>query len=196
MMELVRRLTSLFRRSQMEGGLNDEIRFHIDQQTEKNIRAGMTPEAARRAALLRFGGVERVRAETRDEFRAGALEDFGGDLRLGVRGLARSRGFSTVTILTLGLGIGAATAVFSVVNGVLLDPLPYPDSDRIVRLFQVDADGRRNGKVSDPNFQDSTRSFKAMAQMAAGPQPAVVNGQPDMIIGAAVSREFFGKPSR
>jgi len=194
MMELVRRLTSLFRRSQIEGGLNDEIRFHIDQQTEKNIRAGMTPEAARRAALLRFGGVERVRAETRDEFRAGALEDFSGDLRLAVRGLARARGFSAAAILTLGLGIGAATAVFSVVNGVLLEPLPYPDSDRIVRLYQVDANGRRGGNVSDPNFQDwkdSTRSFKAMAQMASGPQPAVVNGQPDMIIGAVVSREFF-----
>lgn len=194
MMEFVRRLTSLFRRSQIEGGLNDEIRFHIDQQTEKNIRTGMTPEAARRAALLRFGGVERVRAETRDEFRAGALEDFSGDLRLAVRGLARARGFSAVAILTLGLGVGAATSVFSVVNGVLLEPLPYPDSDRIVRLYQVDANGRRGGNISDPNFQDwkdSTRSFKAMAQIAAGPQPAVVNGQPDMIIGAVVSREFF-----
>ncbi len=193
-MEFVRRLTSLFRRSQIEGGLNDEIRFHIDQQTEKNIRTGMTPEAARRAALLRFGGVERVRAETRDEFRAGALEDFSGDLRLAVRGLARARGFSAVAILTLGLGVGAATSVFSVVNGVLLEPLPYPDSDRIVRLYQVDANGRRGGNISDPNFQDwkdSTRSFKAMAQIAAGPQPAVVNGQPDMIIGAVVSREFF-----
>ncbi|HYE84758.1 MAG TPA: ABC transporter permease, partial [Vicinamibacterales bacterium] len=195
MNEWFRRVASLFRRAQIEGGLSDEIRFHIDQQTEKNIRAGMTPAAARRAALIRFGGVEQVREATRDEFRAGALEDFGRDIRFGARVLARAPGFATVAILTLGLGIGAATAVFSVVNGVLLEPLPYPDSDRIVRLFQIDATGRRNGNVSDPNFQDwkdSTRSFKLMAQMSSGPQPAVVNGQPDMIVGATVSKEFFG----
>ena len=193
-MQLIRRLISLFRRSQIEGGLNDEIRFHIDQQTEKNIRSGMTPEAARRAALVRFGGIEQVREATRDEFRAGALEDFGRDLRFGARMLARAPGFAGVAILTLGLGTGAATAVFSVVNGVLLEPLPYPEADRIVRLFQVDATGRRNGNVSDPNFQDwkeSTRSFKAMAQMSSAPQPAVVNGQPDLIVGATVSKEFF-----
>lgn len=194
MIDLFRRLATLFRRSEIEGGLNDEIRFHIEQQTAKNIRSGMTPEEARRAALLRFGGVDQVREATRDEIRAGALEDFGRDLRFGARVLWRSPGFAGVAVLTLGLGIGAATAVFSVVDGVLLQPLPYPDPDRIVRLFQVDATGRRNGNVSDPNFQDwkdSTRSFVLMAQMASGPQPAVVNGQPDMIVGAAVSKEFF-----
>ena len=194
MMELARRIVSIFRRSRIEGGLSDEIRFHIDQQTDKNIRNGMTPEAARRAALLRFGGVEQVREATRDEFRAGALEDFGSDLRFGARLLQRTPGFAAVAVLTLGLGIGAATAVFSVVNGVLLEPLPYPDSDRIVRLVQLDANGRRNNNVSHPNFQDwkdGTRSFRAMAEMASGPQPAVVNGQPDMIAGANVSEEFF-----
>lgn len=194
MIELFRRLTSLFRRSEIEAGLNDEIRFHIDQQTEKNMRRGMTPEAARRAALLRFGGVEQVREATRDEFRSGPLEDFGRDLRFGARVLLRAPGFAGVALLTLGLGIGTATAVFSVVNGVLLEPLPYPEADRIVRLFQIDANGRRNGNVSDPNFQDwrdGTRSFQVMAEMASGPQPAVVNGQADMIVGAAVSPEFF-----
>ena len=194
MMEFARRMASLFRRARIEGGLNDEIRFHIDQQTEKNIRSGMTPEAARRAALLRFGGVDQVREATRDEFRAGALEDFGSDLRFGARLLRRTPGFAAVAVLTLGLGIGTATAVFSVVNGVLLEPLPYPDADRIVRLFQLDANGRRNGNVSHPNFQDwkdGTRSFRAMAEMASAPQPAVVNGQPDMIVGAVVSQEFF-----
>jgi putative ABC transport system permease protein len=194
MRELGRRIASLFRRSQIENGLNDEIAFHIEQQTAKNIRAGMTPDAARRAALVRFGGVEQVREATRDEFRAGVLEDFGRDLRYGARVLVRAPGFAIVAILTLGLGIGAATAVFSVVDGVLLQPLPYPEPDRIVRLFQIDANGRRQGNVSDPNFEDwktGTHSFAAMAQMSAYPVPVVVNGQSAMINGANVSREFF-----
>jgi predicted permease len=194
MNEFGRRLASLFRRSQIEDGLNDEIAFHIEEQTAKNIRAGMTPEEARRAALVRFGGVEQVKEATRDEFRAGVLEDFGRDLRYGARVLRRAPGFAIVAILTLGLGIGAATAVFSVVDGVLLEPLPYPEPDRIVRVFQIDANGRRMGNVSDPNFDDlknGTRTLKAMAEMAAGPVPVVVNGQSAMIAGAAVSREFF-----
>jgi predicted permease len=194
MREFGRRVASLFRRSQIEDGLSDEIAFHIEQQTEKNIRAGMTPDAARRAALLRFGGVEQMKEATRDEFRAGVLEDFGRDLRYGARVLRRAPGFAIVAILTLGLGIGAATAVFSVVDGVLLQPLPYPEPDRIVRVFQIDANGRRNNNVSDPNFEDwknGTRSFGAMAEMAAFPVPVVVNGQSAMVSGASVSREFF-----
>jgi putative ABC transport system permease protein len=194
MMEFARRLAGLFRRSQVEHGLDEEITFHIEQQIAKNLRAGMTPEEARRAALLRFGGVDQVKEATRDEFRAGALEDFGRDLRYGARVLLRAPGFAIAASLTLGLGIGAATAVFSVVDGVLLKPLPYPQPDRIVRLFQIDANGRRNSTVSDPNFEDwknGTRSFRAMAEMASRPAPAVVNGQSALITGAAVSREFF-----
>ena len=82
------------------------------------------------------------------------LEDLFRDLRYGLRLLVRAPAFSIVAIVTLALGIGAATAVFSVVNGVLLRPLPYPDPDRIVRLLQIDNNGRRNGKVSEPNFED------------------------------------------
>jgi putative ABC transport system permease protein len=194
MFELVRRIASLFRRSRIEDGLDEEIRFHLEQQTEKNIRQGMTPSEARRAALVRFGGVDQTKEATRDEFRAGGLEDFGRDLRYGARVLIRAPGFAIVSSITLGLGIGAATAVFSVVDGVLLQPLPYPNPDRIVRLFQIDANGRRNNNVSEPNFEDwknNTRSFRAMAEMSSGPAPAVVNGQSAMIAGAGVSREFF-----
>jgi predicted permease len=194
MFELWRRLVGLFRRTRIEHGLDEEIRFHIEQQTAKNVVAGMPPDQARRAALVRFGGVEQVKEATRDEFRAGALEDFSRDLRYGARVLVRAPGFAVVSILTLALGIGAATAVFSVVDGVLLQPLPYPEADRIVRLFQINADGRRTTTVSEPNFEDwknGTRSFRAMAEMQAGPSPAMVNGQSAMIRGAVVSREFF-----
>ena len=116
------------------------------------------------------------------------------DLRYGVRLLARAPGFAAAAILTLGLGIGAATAVFSVVEGVLLRPLPYPDADRIVRLFQIDSSGRRNNNVSEPNFEDwksGTRGFAAMAEMATWPAPAVVGRQSVILRGTQVSREFF-----
>ncbi|HET7221362.1 MAG TPA: ABC transporter permease [Vicinamibacterales bacterium] len=120
--------------------------------------------------------------------------DFLHDLRYGLRLLTRARGFAFVSIFTLGLGIGAATTVFSVVNGVLFSPLPYPDSDRIVRLFQVDSAGKRNNNVSEPNFEDwksGTRSFAAMAEMASGQTPVSIGSEAITTVGATVSKEFF-----
>jgi putative ABC transport system permease protein len=193
MKEMLKRLGSVLRRRAVEDGLSEEIRFHLDQQTEKNIRAGMHPEEARRQALIKFGGVEHVKEQTRDEFRPALFEDFFRDLRYGARILRRAPGFALIAIVTLGLGIGAATAVFSVVNGVLLAPLPYPQPDRIVRMLQIDANGRRNGNVSEPNFNDwrsLTRSFQAMAQTQVGPVPVTAGSERLMANVAAVSREF------
>jgi predicted permease len=194
MKQMLRRLASVVRRSRVEHGLDEEIRFHLDQQTEKNIRAGMPSREARRQAFIKFGGVEHVKEQTRDEFRAVLVEDAFHDLRYGARILARAPGFALVAIVTLGLGIGAATAVFSVVNGVLLAPLPYPDGDRIVRMFQIDSSGRRNNAVSEPNFSDwsnGTRAFRAMARMSPGLQPVTIGNETMMLPGAGVSREFF-----
>ena len=194
MRDAVRRLLSLFRRGALEHGLDEEIRFHVEQQTNKNIRAGMLPDEARRQAFIRFGGVEAMKERTRDEFRPALMEDFLRDTRYGARVLLRAPGFALVAIVTLGLGIGAATAVFSVVNGVLLAPLPYPDADRIVRLFQVDADGRRMGNVSEPNFKDwqtLRHGFKAMAQTQNWPAPVRAGNEVAMTPVATVSREFF-----
>lgn len=189
-----RRFASIITRGAVEDGLDEEIRFHIDQQTEKNVRAGMSPQEARRQAFIKFGGVEHVKEQTRDEFRPALFEDFLRDLRYGARILRRAPGFALIAIVTLGLGIGAATAVFSVVNGVLLAPLPYPESDRIVRLFQIDSNGRRMGQVSEPNFVDwknGTRVFSAMAMMSPGPGPVTIGNETAMLNGGGVSREFF-----
>ena len=191
MRELWRRL---WHGRQLERGLDEEIRFHIDQQIEKNLRAGMSADEARRLAFVTFGGVEHLKERTRDEYRPALVEDFLRDVRYGVRLLFRTKAFAVVAILTLGLGIGAATAVFSVVRGVLLRPLPYPDPDRVVRLHQVDGNGRRTNTVSEPNFEDwksGTRSFSAMAEMSAGPSPVTIGGEATMTQGAGVSREFF-----
>jgi predicted permease len=134
MRELWHRLRSVIRRDDLERGLDEEIRFHLDQQVEKNLRAGMAPDQARRRALVRFGGVEQVRESTRDEFRLALIQDSLQDLRHGARALRRAPAFTLVAILTLALGIGATTAVFTVVQGVLIKPLPYEDADALVSL--------------------------------------------------------------
>jgi putative ABC transport system permease protein len=121
------------------------------------------------------------------------METLKRDLRYVLRSLVRTPGFFIVTVLTLALGIGAATAIFSVVNGVVLQPLPYPSSERIVQLFQVDKDGQTMS-VSEPNFNDwkaQTRAFDAMATWRAG--IVTVNGlnEPFRALSASVTREFF-----
>src|SRR5262245_29781097 len=128
------RLRSAVRRDALERGLDEEIRFHLDQQVEKNLRAGMAPDEARRQARVRFGGVEQVRESTRDEFRLALFQDSLQDLRRGARALRRAPAFTLTAVLTLAMGIGAATAVFTVVQGVLIKPLPYPDADGLVSL--------------------------------------------------------------
>jgi putative ABC transport system permease protein len=128
------RLRSLTPFDDRERGLDDEIRFHIEHQIDKNLRAGMTADEARRQAYVRFGGVERVKEGTRDEIRASLLQDALLDLRYGVRALRRVPVFTLVAALTLALGIGATTAVFTVVHGVLIKPLPFRDADGLVSL--------------------------------------------------------------
>jgi len=121
------------------------------------------------------------------------METLKRDLRYVLRSLARTPGFFVVTVLTLALGIGATTAIFSVVNGVVLQPLPYPGSERIVQLFQIDKDGNRMS-VSEPNFTDwklETRAFDAMATWRS--DMITVNGlnEPVRALSASVTREFF-----
>jgi predicted permease len=129
-----RRVRAWTRLGAIEQRLDEEIHFHIDRQTEKNIRAGMTPDEARRAAARQLGGIEITKDRARDEFRPARLEDAWRDLRYGLRSLRRTPGFTLVSILTLALGIGATTAVFSVINGVLLKPLPFSAPESLVAI--------------------------------------------------------------
>src|SRR6185503_10749588 len=134
LMSAWRRLVSLGRRHDLQAGLDEEILFHIERQTEKNLRAGMAPAEARRRAMVQFGGVERARENTRDQLRFRLVEDALRDFRYGARSLLRAPAFTIAAVLTLALGIGATAAMFSVLNGVLLRPLPYPDQDRLIEL--------------------------------------------------------------
>ena len=174
--------------------LAEEMAFHLEQQIEKLVRGGMSEAEARRVARLKFGGVEQVREATRDEMRGVWLRDFGRDLRIAWRGLARVPSFSVTAILTVGLGIGASAAMFTVVDGVLLKPLPYPDADRIVQLYQISDKGTRGGNVSEPNFLDwqaQTRGFSAMAETANRLVTVTGAGEPQSVRLAVVSRDFF-----
>src|SRR5574338_408681 len=130
------RLSTVFRTRRVERELDAELRFHIDMLTEQKIRAGMSPEAARAAALRAFGAVDRVKEDVRDTWLSRLVETFAQDVKYGVRNLRRSRGFALVVIATMALGIGANTAIFSVVNGVLLRPLPYRNGQQLVVLHQ------------------------------------------------------------
>jgi len=129
------RLRSLVRRGQVERELDKELRFHLEQETDANLRSGMTPSEARLAAIRRLGGVARIGEECREMRRTGYIENFLHDLRYAARTLAKTPGFALVIVLTLALSIGANSAIFSVIDGVLLQPLPYPQADRIVRIF-------------------------------------------------------------
>jgi putative ABC transport system permease protein len=126
------RFRSLFRRGRVERELSDELRFHLENLTQEYIANGMTPEDAPYAALRELGGVDQIKEECRDMRRINFIDNLIQDVRYGVRTLARSRGFAAVAIVTLALGIGANTAIFSVVNTVLLRPLPFEDPSSLV----------------------------------------------------------------
>ncbi|HEX4664053.1 MAG TPA: ABC transporter permease, partial [Terriglobales bacterium] len=153
------RLRSFFRREQVDTELRDELRDHLEQQIRENLAAGMSPEEARYAALRALGGVTQIEQQCRDARGGGVVEDLVQDLRYGFRQLFRSRGFSTLAILCLTLGIGANAAVFSWIEGILFRP--YPAVAHQERLLAIGGTARgETGAtgISWPDFLDLQRS--------------------------------------
>ena len=131
-MRLVGRVEVLFRKGRVETELDAEVQFHIEREIRENIRRGLSPTEARRKALVDFGGIERTKEEVRDVRGARSLDDLGQDVRFAWRSFSRRPGFSFAAVALMALGIGSTTTIFSVVKAVLLEPLPYPESERLV----------------------------------------------------------------
>ncbi|HZT33755.1 MAG TPA: permease prefix domain 1-containing protein [Bryobacteraceae bacterium] len=165
---LLLRLGGLFQRSRQEQDLTDEFESNIAFHVEDNLRAGMTPEEARRQALLKFGNIEYTKQECRDRLGLPFLETFFYDLRYAARSLGKSRMFTAVAGVTLAFGIGATTTMFTVAQGVLLRPLPYAQPDRLVAISEVDRLKPSTGaNVASADFADWQRLNTVFAGMAS-----------------------------
>jgi putative ABC transport system permease protein len=160
------RLRGLLRKGSVEREMEEELRFHLRMRAEENARRGMTPEEAERAALRSFGSWERIREACRDIKGGGLMETLLQDVRFGARMLRKNLGFTLVAVLTLALGIGASTAIFSVVNAVLLRPLQYPNAERIVAIQELNEKGRRV-QVTPANFLDWRAQQTSFEHLAA-----------------------------
>jgi putative ABC transport system permease protein len=185
---------SMGRRDALESGLDEEIRFHIDQQAEKNRRAGMSAEEARRQALLKFGGVEGIRESTRDEIRPALLDDSLRDVRHGARVLRRSPAFTAAALVTLAIGIGATSAIYSVVRTVMLEPLPYVEPDRIVAVWETNRGAATRNVIAPANFvawRERTRTLDHLGMVGPAGVAMIINGQPANISGLTVSADVF-----
>ncbi len=161
------RLRSLFRRHRVEADLEDEIRDHLERQIALEMSRGLSREDARYAALRAFGGVDQRKEECRDARRVNYIEHFLQDVRLAFRALARNPGFAAAAILTLTLGIGANVAVFTVVNGVLLRAMPFPDPDRLFLVSLPHAGPFKAGpSLSDADYLDFKRTDQLFEHLA------------------------------
>ncbi|MBW3534653.1 MAG: ABC transporter permease, partial [Gemmatimonadetes bacterium] len=185
-------LATLLRKERVERELDDELAFHVEQEAAKLLRQGAEPEDARREALRRFGGLERTKEQVRDERGVRALEDLIQDVRYGLRTLAHNPGYTLVVLMTLGLGIGANTAIFSVVSGVLLDPLPYEDGEELVYLRQsVDAGDIAFSVLDIQDLREGTHAFEEMVEYHGMTFTLLGEGDPEEVATGVVSHNFF-----
>ena len=191
----MRWLIRFFSKSKLDAQLDSELRFHVEQQTAENIAAGMNPAEARRRALAQFGGLESRKEEAREARGTQILDALFQDIRFALRMLRKSPGFSITAVLTLALGIGATTAIFSVVNAVLLKSLPYQNPDRLMLVRErIPKFNERAIAVSAPDtlvMQRDNHVFASMAVFRTSASNLSGTGQPQRILTARVSASLF-----
>jgi hypothetical protein len=188
------RLGGLFVKSRSERELDDEIRCHLEMQIDDNLRQGMSPEEARYTALRQFGGVEQMKERYRDRRRLPLFETTLQDLRYAARILIKNPAFTAVAVLTLALGIGANTAIFSVVYGVLLQPLPYAEDEQLVTLMQsYPQKGLATWGLSQANFalyRDRNSVFEKIAAYSSAGFNLTGGVSPERLQAATVTADF------
>ena len=195
------RLRSLFQRGAVECELDAEFRFHLDRQIEENLVSGMAPDEARGAALRAVGGLTQYQEECRDMRRVKLIENFVQDLRFGLRTQRQAPAFTAVAILTLALGIGANTAIFSVVRAALLRPLPYAQPDRLITVGEVRGEEELSQALSPaswnasyPDYLDwrkQSKTFESLAGFTPDGFTLRGAGEPETVIAVQATTNFF-----
>jgi len=188
------RLCGLFQKHRRERDLSDELDSHLALHIEENIRRGMTPDEARRQALLKLGGMEPAKEIYRDRRGVPLLETTWQDVRYAVRALRKNLAFTLVAVVTLALGVGANTAIFSVVKAVLLNQLPYRQPERLVALGEDDSGEKRPETIGYATAYDWRRlnhSFESMSLYRDAAAAIVGQGEPELLTGLRVNYDFF-----
>jgi predicted permease len=186
-------LSALFRRSHRDLDMDEELRAHIEHRADDLERSGLSRAEAHRQASIEFGGYERYKEECRETSGAHFLETLFQDVRFGLRTLRKSPGFAAVAVLTLALGIGATTAMFSVVQGVMLAPLPYPHPDRLVLIWQSNPHAP-HVSLSLPDLRDwqrNARSFETLSGLRYYEFNLTSPGNPEHVAGYEIPSGFF-----
>jgi predicted permease len=195
--DLIYRFRALFRRSVVEAELNDELRFHVEHEVNKHERSGLTHEEAMRRVRLTFGGMDQTKEECREARGVTVLDTAAQDLRYSLRQLRRAPGFAAGAIITLALGIGATAAIFSVVDAVLIRPLPFADPAKLAALFQTPGHGEgvMGWAVTGPDFLDWRRESHSFTGLVAALQETAnvsrSGGEPLFVHGQKVTPNYF-----
>ena len=192
---LLLRIFGLFGRRRPDSELTAELESHLALHTEENLRLGMSAEQARRLAHLRLGGLEQTKELYREQQGLPMLETLLQDIRYGLRMLVKNPGFTAVAITTLALGIGANSAIFTVVNSVLLSPLPYGDPERLMSVFNTaPAKGLNQFGASPPDFRTLRKQNQSFAGLCAFYQAKFsLTGadEPERLTAMVVSADYF-----
>ena len=190
--ELARRLRMLMHRRQFDADLEEEMQLHLELRQQEHLESGMTSDSARAAARRRFGNVTALREKSHMAWGWEWFEHLAVDVRHSLRLLRKSPGFTLVAVLTLALGIGANAAIFSVVNGILLRPLPYHAPNRLTVVWEKNSDGTPDnvGYATYLDWKAQNHTFEQLALYASW-QPVLQAGEPEQLNGLRVTSNYF-----